>query len=82
MVNKIEAIATKIKDLNIKIATKSPMTLAITITNTLTALIFGLLMLSKPTPVILSIGNNKPYMENTRTISTTLNPVMGSVFKN
>jgi hypothetical protein len=49
--------------------------------NTLMALILGLLILSKPTPVILSIGSNNPYMENTLTISTTLNPVTGSVFK-
>jgi hypothetical protein len=48
--------------------------------NTLMALILGLLILSKPTPVILSIGSNNPYMENTLTISTTLNPVTGSVF--
>jgi hypothetical protein len=46
--------------------------------NTLMAFL-GLLILSKPTPVILSIGSNNPYMENTLTISTTLNPVTGSV---
>jgi hypothetical protein len=63
-----------------KIAIKSPITFASMI-NTLMALILGLLILSKPTPVILSIGSNNPYMENTLTISTTLNPVTGSVFK-
>jgi hypothetical protein len=63
-----------------KIAIKSPITFARSMINTLMALILGLLILSKPTPVILSIGSNNPYMENTLTISTTLNPVTGSVF--
>jgi hypothetical protein len=46
IVKMMEAMATRIKDLNIKIAIKSPITFASTITKTLMALILGLLILS------------------------------------
>ena len=47
-------------DLKTKMAIKSPIILAVTITKTFMALILGLLILSKPIPVILSIGSKSP----------------------